>query len=383
MPKSLFRRLSKKFLIIINITTAVFFLVGCYNKYFYSTRYWPVGLLSLSAFYLLLLLLIFAVFWLFAKPVWIGIFILALALTYKPLQHILPLRLPADFLLTKQQGYTRIMSWNVAQFDILYNKKRPDIRDEMITVINEYKPDIACFQEMVAGDTLFNLNNAYYKKYSFFSVFEYASKLSMPHYFFSYNFKEDFLNHQHFGLVIFSKYPIINKQTIGSYPYDYNNNFQYADIVKGLDTFRVFNIHLQSLKFTPVNLQYIDNPSLESRQDLSRSKSVLYKFKSGFLKRQLQADKIKATINESPYPVIVCGDFNDVPNSYAYQKIGEGLQNAFVEKGFGLGRTFSSIAPTLRIDNIFMQPSFVIGQYVRVSKKLSDHFPIIADMSIK
>jgi len=236
---------------------------------------------------------------------------------------------------------------------------------------------------MVAGDTLVNLNTDYYKKYSFFSVFEYAHKLSMPEYFFSYNFKEDFLNHQHFGLIIFSKYPIINRQTVGSFPFNYNNNFQYADIVKGVDTCRVFNIHLQSLKFTPVNLQYIENPSLESRQDLSRSKSVLSKFKSGFLKRQLQADKIKEAINASPYPVIVCGDLNDVPNSYAYQKIGEGLQNAFVEKGAGLGRTYSSIGPTLRIDNIFMQPSFVIHQYTREEKKLSDHFPIIADVSVK
>jgi endonuclease/exonuclease/phosphatase family metal-dependent hydrolase len=383
MPKSLFRRISKKFLIVTNIIIAIFFLIGCYNKNFFSALRWPVGLLSLSAFYLLLLLCIFAIFWLFAKPGWVAISIIAIALAFKPIQHIIPFRFAASFSMAKQRGNIRIMSWNVAQFDILYNKQRPDIRDDMITVINEYKPDIACFQEMVAGDTLVNLNTAYYKKYSFFSVFEYAHKLSMPEYFFSYNFKEDFLNHQHFGLMIFSKYPIINRQTVGSFPFNYNNNFQFADIVKGDDTFRVFNIHLQSLKFTPLNLQYIDNPSMENREDLSRSKSVLTKFKSGFLKRQLQADKIKATIDESPYPVIVCGDLNDVPNSYAYQKIGEGLQNAFVEQGAGLGRTFSGIAPTLRIDNIFMQPSFVIHQYARVSKKLSDHFPILADVSIK
>ncbi len=383
MSKSLFRKISKKFLIIINIIISIFFLIGCYNESFFSAPWWPVGLLTLSAFYLLILLCIFAIFWLFAKPGYITIFILTIALAYKPVQHIVPFRLSTSFLMEKQQGNIRIMSWNVAQFDILYNKQRPDIRDDMITVINEYKPDIACFQEMVAGDTLVNLNTDYYKKYSFFSVFEYAHKLSMPEYFFSYNFKEDFLNHQHFGLIIFSKYPIINRQTVGSFPFNYNNNFQYADIVKGVDTCRVFNIHLQSLKFTPVNLQYIENPSLESRQDLSRSKSVLSKFKSGFLKRQLQADKIKEAINASPYPVIVCGDLNDVPNSYAYQKIGEGLQNAFVEKGAGLGRTYSSIGPTLRIDNIFMQPSFVIHQYTREEKKLSDHFPIIADVSVK
>lgn len=87
-------------------------------------------------------------------------------------------------------------------------------------------------------------------------------------------------------------------------------------------------------------------------------------------------------IDKSPYPVIVCGDFNDVPNSYAYCKIGDRLQNAFVEKGSGIGRTFSNISPTLRIDNIFTDKIFTISQFTRVRNNLSDHFPIIADVSL-
>lgn len=380
MPKSLFRRISKKFFIITNLVVAALFLIGCYSSYFFSATWWPVGLLALAAFYLLLILLLFFIFWLFIKPGWCILFIITVLLAYKPITQILPGRFSADFSEIKKSGDCRIMSWNVAQFDILYNKQQPATRGKMIDLINEYKPDIACFQEMVAGDTLVNLNTPYYRKYSFFSVFEFASKLSFPEYFYSYNFKEDFLNHQHFGLIIFSKYPIINKQTVNYYPYDYNSNFQYADIVKGADTIRVFNIHLQSLKFSPGNLAFIDNPSLENKVDLERSKSVLSKFRSGFTKRQIQADRIKASIDSSPYRVIVCGDFNDVPNSYAYHKIGEGLQNAFVQKGAGLGRTFSGIAPTLRIDNIFLHPSFSVRQYTKIPKKLSDHFPIIADI---
>jgi endonuclease/exonuclease/phosphatase family metal-dependent hydrolase len=79
----------------------------------------------------------------------------------------------------------------------------------------------------------------------------------------------------------------------------------------------------------------------------------------------------------------VCGDLNDVPNSYAYHTIGSGLKNAFAEKGVWLGRTFSGIAPTLRIDNIFVDKRFDVEQYIRIKKKLSDHFPILADMSKK
>jgi endonuclease/exonuclease/phosphatase family metal-dependent hydrolase len=85
-------------------------------------------------------------------------------------------------------------------------------------------------------------------------------------------------------------------------------------------------------------------------------------------------------LNNSPYPVIVCGDFNDVPVSFAYETIGDGLQNAFVAKGSGISRTFSSISPTLRIDNIFTDKKFKVTQFTRIKNTLSDHFPIVADM---
>ena len=80
--------------------------------------------------------------------------------------------------------------------------------------------------------------------------------------------------------------------------------------------------------------------------------------------------------------MIVCGDFNDVPNSYAYHTIGNGMKNAFAETGVGLGRTFTGIAPTLRIDNIFADIRFDVLQYIRVKKKLSDHFPILTDLKL-
>ena len=76
----------------------------------------------------------------------------------------------------------------------------------------------------------------------------------------------------------------------------------------------------------------------------------------------------------------LCGDFNDVPNSYAYTHIGKGLINTFVEKGSGIGNTFSDLASTLRIDNIFSDPRFHIEQYFRIKKNLSDHYPIVADL---
>ncbi len=382
MPKSIIRRLTKKILIIANAVVAALFLMGCYSEVFFSASWWPVGLLTLSLFYLLLVLFIFFIFWLFVKPVWVIIFLITGTLSYKHVGNIIPFRLSSFFTQKKRVTDIRIMSWNVAQFDIMKFKESPATFNKMIRLINDYQPDIACFQEMVSGDTLADLNNTYYRKYTFYSVFGFLQELKFPYYFYSYQYRDNFLSQQHFGKIIFSKYPIINKQTIRNFPYSYNSNFQYADIVKGTDTIRVFNCHLQSLRFSSTNLGYIQNPSIKTDTDIEQSKNLLSKFKTGFQKRMSQADKVRIEIDKSPYPVIVCGDFNDVPNSYPYEKIGNGLQDAFVMKGAGIGRTFSGISPTLRIDNIFVDKRYSVQQFTRIAEKLSDHFPIITDISL-
>jgi endonuclease/exonuclease/phosphatase family metal-dependent hydrolase len=373
MP-SLFRRITKKFFIISNIILGLLFLLGCYGGLFNPTYWWPLGFLTLGAFYLLVLLLLFILFWLFVKPRWSFISLIAILLAYKPISSIVPFRFASSFNKQKQDSSLRIMSWNVEHFDILEHKTHPEKKQEMLELVKEYQPDIACFQEMVGSDSIVNAINY---------IPGMMEQMSMSHFNYSFNPKVDFDGKHHFGIITFSKYPIINKQTVSFFPYDYNSIFQYSDIVKGADTFRVFNIHLQSLKFSSTNLKFIDNPEMKSEQDIAASKNLLYKLKIGFLKRKTQSERIRAEMDKSPYPVMVCGDFNDVPNSYAYSTIGKGMKNAFAEKGSGIGRTFTGISITLRIDNIFTGDMFSIEQFTRINKKLSDHFPIFADIQLK
>jgi endonuclease/exonuclease/phosphatase family metal-dependent hydrolase len=374
-----------KLFLYINIIIAVLFAVGCHAKWFDPVHWWVVGLLTLLSSYFLFILFAFFIGWLFVSPRWSLIFIIILAANWEPIVNIFPLRLPVTFDLKKQDSSLRIMSWNVEQFEVLHNKKSPELKQEMLNLINTYQPDIACFQEMVCADDTFQMTpglTTYYRKYSLYTLNGFIDSLHFPYHFYAYNPKEDYLYYEHFGIIIFSKYPIIRKHIVSHYPYDYNSIFEYVDVLKGNDTIRVFNVHLQSLRFTPSNLHYIDSPSLYSEHDIESSKNILSKFKTGFLKRHIQAERIKAEVNKSPYPVILCGDFNDVPNSYAYETIGNGLQNAFVQKGSGIGRTFSGISTTLRIDNVFLDPRFSVQQFTRIPKRLSDHFPIITDVRL-
>lgn len=373
MAKGFFRRQTKRIVIIANILAGILFLLGSYSYLFSPKNFWPVGLLNLTAFYFLLALIAFIIFWLFVKPRRALISAAAILFAYKPIKNILPFRLSNSFTKEKQAGDVRVMTWNVAQFNVLDDKKHPEVKNAMFDIINDYQPDIACFQEMVAEDSTIK-NHGH--------MDEFLKKLNYPDYFYSYNSKEDYWGYAHFGIIIFSRYPIINKKTISYYPNNYNSIFQYIDIVKGEDTIRVFNIHLQSLRFSRSNLKYIDEPSIEEEKTLKESKSILGKFKRGFLKREEQANRIRAELDKSPYPVILTGDFNDLPNSYAYHTIGGSMKNAFVEKGAGLGRTFSGISPVLRIDNIFADSRFEVKQFKRINIKLSDHFPIFADVQL-
>ena len=368
------RRFTKGSFIFFNIGVAVLFLLGCYASYFNADRYWFLGLLTLASLYFLLFLVIFIVFWLFIKPKYILISFIALAFAWKPLGQIFKINQSDDFKIAKLPNSIRVMSWNVEHFDILEHKTHPERKVEMLNLIKQYAPDVACFQEMVGGD--FDSTAINY-------VPTIAKELNYKYYYYSYDKRDDFDGKHHYGIITFSRFPIIQKYTYSPVETNYNSIFQSIDVAKNNDTFRVFNVHLQSLKFSDVSRQYIEDPTLKGQVDLEKSKNIISKFKTGFAKRKLQSERVKKSMNQSPYKVIMCGDFNDVPNSYAYNTIGKGLKNAYAEKGSGIGRTFASISPTLRIDNIFVYKKLMVEQFVRVKKKLSDHFPIIADVTVE
>jgi endonuclease/exonuclease/phosphatase family metal-dependent hydrolase len=115
---------------------------------------------------------------------------------------------------------------------------------------------------------------------------------------------------------------------------------------------------------------------------VSDSRTIFSKLKRGIIYRKIQADIVKQVLEDSPYPFLFCGDLNDVPNSYTYFTIRGELQDAFLKKGIGVGRTFSSLAPTLRIDYIFADKNFAINQFNRVIKPYSDHYLILADVHL-
>jgi endonuclease/exonuclease/phosphatase family metal-dependent hydrolase len=158
----------------------------------------------------------------------------------------------------------------------------------------------------------------------------------------------------------------------------------HADIVFNGDTIRLYTTHLQSVQFQKKDYQTIEEIKNTSEDGVKNSRGIFSKLKRGVISRSGQANIVRKEISKSPYPFVLTGDFNDVPNSYSYFTIKDNdLQDAFLMTGLGIGRTFVNISPTLRIDYILTTKNFDIKQFNRIIKNYSDHYMLVADVQLK
>ena len=121
--------------------------------------------------------------------------------------------------------------------------------------------------------------------------------------------------------------------------------------------------------------------SLEENK--TKVKDIVRKLVPTFKIHEKEIVDIRKAIDYSPYPVILAGDFNAVPNSHEYYELGRGLVDAFVAVGRGSSTSFHDYKFPIRIDYIFTSKEIkAISYRVDRSVKLSDHFPVIAEFKI-
>src|ERR1044072_801753 len=116
---------------------------------------------------------------------------------------------------------------------------------------------------------------------------------------------------------------------------------------------------------------------------IDASKNIFMKMKAAFTNRGLQADIVQRQTDTVAHPSVICGDFNDVPTSYTYFHIRSFRQDAFLKSGLGVGKTYNSLAPMLRIDYILPDTSFIVKQFDMVDENLSDHVMLVSDLKLK
>lgn len=254
----------------------------------------------------------------------------------------------------------KVMSYNVRMFNVYEWEKEEKVNYKIGYAINNISPDIVCIQEYHKSDITPELDFKY-------------SKTHLPN------------KGKNWGLATFSKHPIINTKRV-TFKETGLNSFMYTDIVvRKKDTIRVFNVHLASIKLGWDDYRFLNEVSADTDgEKLKRGGiQILRRINRGFENRTEQAEKVKEYINNSPYPVIICGDFNDTPQSYAYNTIYSGLYDSFVESGKGFGKSYNKAFFPLRIDYILYDKNFVAKNYQTDHLPYSDHFPITTDLEFQ
>jgi endonuclease/exonuclease/phosphatase family metal-dependent hydrolase len=377
MP-GIFKKITKGSFVIANLAVSLLMCILYLLPYLQPSTLAFFNLFPLAFPYLLILQFIFLFFWLFVQKKYMLIPAITILICGKLILSLVGVHFFEDKKSVNKKNL-RFASWNVQLFGFFNNNGSLDT--SMLSYVKSLKSDIFCAQELV-----FSLSDT-----SSFSL-EHLKKQLGYKYVFAGNdraFGVHANNHQNNGkeyypfcLAIFSNYPIIKTKKIQPIP-EYNHTFIWADVQVGSDTLRIFNIHLQSMHFVKKDYDFIETIDQQNASSISsRGKTLFRKLREANFQRAIQVLAVQEELKKSPHPVILCGDMNDVPNSYAYQILRSDLRDAFADKGYGIGRTFQFLAPTLRVDYIFYHDRLPL-KTIQVNKgKLSDHKPLIATFDL-
>jgi endonuclease/exonuclease/phosphatase family metal-dependent hydrolase len=364
-----FRKLISRSFIAFNILIILLYLLVCLVPFLESGSFWFIAMLGLIFPFLFILVFLLLLYWLIRRRwKWALVPAVALLLSWQQLTVCFAFRIDNDdksMMNTKPDGSIRVLSWNVARWDEANREARggQSYRNLMMDWVQTMDADIVCLQEFFeCYDPNISVQNIPVIK-----------KMGYPyHYFFPSS--KIFEGNFQFGLCIFSKYPIIDSAQYLNGAGEHSEGFSYADIQVNDQVIRVFTTHLESFGFS--------RKDYEGLGTIASSGNILRKIKNSYELRNQQASTLRAYIDTSPYPVIVCGDVDDVPNSFAYFKVRGRLKDAFLERGAGMGGTYQFFSPTLRIDHLFTDPKFRVRQFSRQKLIYSDHYPILADIEL-
>lgn len=375
MASRILRSLGRKLSVMLTVIFSLLYLIPCGNAWLHPDEWWWAAVLGLVFPLLAIFVIFFLIFWIVLRSRWFILPLLALLLSVPNMSVLMAFHLSAHFNQEKTPGNIRLLTWNVKWFD---EQKKEDGRSasgrkEMLAFIGRQQADVICFQEFLASN---------YSEEEKFNNVQAITRLGYPYHYVA----GDYLLRKgvfKVGVAIFSRYPIedtFRLQYPGPISARAAESLIAADININGRLLRVFTTHLQSLRFQKQD--YRDIQIIRNAEDsiIDASKSILRKMKQAYSYRGYQADLVREQLDHSPYPSVICGDFNDVPNSYTYFRIRGNRSDAFLQKGFGIGRTFANLSPTLRIDYILPDRRFKVNQFRLEKLPYSDHYPIMADL---
>ncbi len=361
------KRFIRNILLPLNILLALALLISYAANYLTPAIFWPIAFLGLAYPYLLVLNILFLIIWGLSLNKLMFISLIAIVLGFANIGKFFQLN-GKTIQDNNNKNTLKIISYNVRIFNTYHWQGKKFERDSIISYVNSENPDIICFQEFITQSDINNQTEGYTNQ-----LLE-----GTPNHHIRYTLAAN-NNKRKFGIATFTKHKIICRGSI-----IFNNSFNsciYSDILFNSDTIRVYNVHLQSISLRKYyslqdSLVYLNAKRIEEIKDISQ------RLKKAYILRAQQVDAVKKHMDQSPYPVILCGDFNDTPVSYSYHQLLGNRADAFKEAGFGLGKTYLGKLPSFRIDYIFHDKNYKTIDYNIPKVMLSDHLPVLTTLAI-
>ena len=314
-------------LLFAHIAVAVLLLCTLGNAWVPPNLLGNLNLLSLGFPYLISLYIIFTFFWIFkGKKIAIA-FVLGIFLFYNPIRRWINFTPKTENL--KSIRDIKVITFNVKYGDFGWAKVKKYITDQ--------NADIILVQERDTNRAL----------------------------------RQDLVKYP--SVILKTKHKIVRQEELIT-DKSRGNSF-YADVDINGKIIRIVNVYLEPFRLHKSMLQF-DGFGKEGGKISTLLSHMIPTFKA----HEDQIRKIRKVVDLSPYPVILAGDFNSVPNSYEYYNLGKDLQDAFLVAGNGSSSSFHDYKVPLRIDYIFSSKSIIPLSYkVDNSVQLSDHYPVIAE----
>ncbi|WP_411768089.1 endonuclease/exonuclease/phosphatase family protein [Winogradskyella sp. A3E31] len=334
-------RFFEKIIFAVNTLAALLLLCSYLLPYASPKNFALLSVLSLAVPLFIILNLLFLLFWLLKAKKQLLLSLVVLLIGFN---HVLSLyKFTGSKSVADDANFT-VMNYNVRLFNLFEWLPSKTVKSDILEFVKQENPDVLCLQEYHKSDD-FNLEG--------YQVFENLSKSKVKS-----------------GQAIFSKFPIVNSGSV-TFP-NTSNNAIYIDILKGVDTIRVYNLHLQSNKINPE----VSELAKESSENLIKRVGNTFKM------QQEQAELFLAHRAKCKYKTIISGDFNNTVYSYIHKKIKGEAKDAFAKAGNGFGRTYDFKFFPVRIDFILADPEFKVNGFKTYDVKLSDHYPIKATLKL-
>lgn len=343
----------RKILLFLNIACLVLTLLA-YAAPYISPAQMPLMLfMGLLYPWLLLAHLIFCLIWGLSRMRYFWLSALTVLAGYSYLTSFVGVK--AVFQPTPSVSGLKVMTYNISAASLPRLKDKINGTRAFNTALEAENPDIFCVQECrgeLGKKDLFS-------RLPFLATYPYTAQSEAN------------------SVCIFSKFPIDTQGVLIQSPANGDNGCTWADIAWQGRVLRVYAVHLKSNSVSGM----AGRAEITEVESWSTILNMLSRVRKYGIQRAKQAEEIARNMAICPHPMVVCGDFNDTPVSYNYHLLSKNLQDAFQERGYGLGTTYAGRIPALKIDNILVDERFVVGACAVQKWPFSDHYPLVAQIN--